>query len=48
MKKFKTIIKAKKYLNDLNDILGANKVRRIKNAIVWKYCVCTELEWLNM
>lgn len=50
MKKFKDLPKAKKYVMTFTTsevFSGDIKIRKIKNATVWKWCVGTYLEWIN-
>ena len=51
MKKFKTLYKARKHESTFTEseiYSGDIRVRRITGATVWKFCVGTYLEWINM
>ena len=44
--KFKTLREARRYLKGLGSHAGTRAIHKLKRP-VYKYAVCTHLEWLN-
>lgn len=48
MKKYKTLREAKKDFKKRFPIYdNGNNIYRLKRAKIWKYTICTYLDWLN-